>query len=704
MKKLLIPFFLLSSISTIQAADVNKTAAMDMLSSEAIEKIQSNDLHSLLDKSVQEFIVVFRKSDSSQSTLAGLSQKEQMIQSSMSAKDEMMDDASNMDITIINNYSMLPMMAIKSNNRQAFVDIINRQDVEAVYENKRSTADLQQSLPLINQPPVEIQGHIGANTSIAILDTGVNYKHPDFGGCTAPNTPEGCRVSVALELAPDDGALDEDGHGSNVAAIAASVAPGADILALDIFDGEFVYDNAGVQGINWAMENQSKYNIVSINLSIGEANTSHNSECQNSYTEAVEMARQMGIITVFSAGNSALKNGVGSPGCTVGAVRVGAVYDSDVGSWTFRSCEDPTTEADQVTCFSNSGEPLTLLAPGAFINAGGSNLPGTSQAAPHVAGAIAVLRGEDVAPNDSLNETINHMTETGVLITDSGNGLVRPRLDLLAAVNDALSTTPTPDPDPNPSIVDACEQGHFVEDSLIAGEAVCIPDFSNGGQFQSEIYVPNDKVGSTMEIILSHGAGNGNLLHRHDNRPTRTVFDHISDNPGNEERILVENVQERWNYIHVRADTEFSDVTILVRYVEGTTPGLEPSPTTPDIQIVDACGEGQAPVEEFSELFAGNAVCLPDMANRRQTEMHLYVSEENVGSTLEILLSHGYGNSELLHRHDRRPSRTVFDHKSNNAGNEERILVENVKLGWNYIHVQADTAFAGVTLLPRFIQ
>ncbi len=563
MKNLLIPFLLLSNMSTLQAADMNKAAAMDMLSSEAIEKVQANELNSLLDKNTQEFIVVFKESNESTDTLSGLSKHDQMAESSSSTKDEMRADMNNMDITIMDDYSMLPMMAIKSKNRQALVEIINRQDVVAVYENKPDYMDLQESLPLINQPQVENTGYIGSNTSVAILDTGVNYKHPVFG-CTAPNKPEGCRVSFAKDFAPEDNKLDAIGHGTNVAAIAASVAPGAKILALDIFKGKGAPPNVGVRAVNWAIENQSKHNIVSINLSIGAPNTQVNSECRNKYTMAVTKARQVGIITVFSAGNSGLKKGVGIPGCTKGAVRVGAVYDSDVGKKTWKACKDLTIEADQVTCFSNSGAPLTLLAPGSLISAGGSSLGGTSMAAPHVAGAIAVLRGEDVAPNDSLDETIKHMTKTGVMIKDPVNGLVRPRLDLLAAVNDALpSTTP-----PEESIVDACKKGHFFKKSLKIDEAVCIPDFSKSQQFQSEIYVPKDKVGSTMEIILSHGGGNGNLLHRHNSRPTRTVFDHISDNPENEERIIVENVKKGWNYIHVQADKAFVGVTLLPRYIQ----------------------------------------------------------------------------------------------------------------------------------------
>lgn len=255
------------------------------------------------------------------------------------------------------------------------------------------------------------------------------------------------------------------------------------------------------------------------------------------------------------------------------------------------------------------------------------------------------------------------------------------------------------------AIIDACQRGQTPVGNirLTIGEAVCLQNVGHGDQRQMSLFVPNDKVGSTLEIILSHGSGNGNLLHRHGNRPTDEAFDYISDHSGNEERILVENVQELWNYIHVRADTEFSNVTLLVRYVEGSAPELIPSPMIPDFQIVDACEQGQTPVGNV-RLTAGHAVCLQDRFNRAQGQMAIYVSGDQVGSTLEILLSHGAGNANLLHRYDNRPTRTTFDHISNQSGNEEMIRVHNVQRGWNYIHVRADTAFSGVTLLPRFIR
>jgi uncharacterized repeat protein (TIGR01451 family) len=76
-----------------------------------------------------------------------------------------------------------------------------------------------------------------------------------------------------------------------------------------------------------------------------------------------------------------------------------------------------------------------MLAPGTFVNAPNSSFQqsGTSQATPHVSGAVAVLRAR--YPAESLAETLQRLQLSDIRDTDSANGLTAPRLDLLAAVN-----------------------------------------------------------------------------------------------------------------------------------------------------------------------------------------------------------------------------------------------------------------------------
>jgi len=116
----------------------------------------------------------------------------------------------------------------------------------------------------------------------------------------------------------------------------------------------------------------------------------------NAFQAAFRAARAAGVLAATAAGNSKSTAGLASPACATAAVSVGAVYDSSLGpaGWGGAAlCTDSATSPDQITCFSNSADYLGLLAPGAMITGGGVTYGGTSQAAPHVAGAIAVLKG-----------------------------------------------------------------------------------------------------------------------------------------------------------------------------------------------------------------------------------------------------------------------------------------------------------------------
>lgn len=350
-------------------------------------------------------------------------------------------------VQVLRDYNNLPLAFYRVSNREALVDLLNDPNVKAVYPNRINRATKMESLPLINQPQANTQGFNGTGSSVAVLDTGVNYLHSDFG-CTAVNSPSStCRVVYSFDSAPDDGALDDDGHGSNVSAIVSKVASKTKIIGIDVFrkvrvNGQLLssaYDSDIIAGINWAVNNAKTYNIKAINLSLGVSGVKYTSQCSNSsYATAFANARAAGVVPVVASGNDAFPDGISSPACVAGAVRVGAVYDSNIGGVSWGKpvkCTDSTTAADKVACFSNGGSLVTLLAPGAMITAGGYTMGGTSQATPHVAGAIALLRANSVTPTETIDQTINRLRTTGKPITDPRTGLVFPRIDLLAATN-----------------------------------------------------------------------------------------------------------------------------------------------------------------------------------------------------------------------------------------------------------------------------
>lgn len=330
----------------------------------------------------------------------------------------------------VRDYSHLPMTSLRVDNLQALNRLLDDPRVTRIYENRENRMHLSETLPLIHQPQANAAGYLGGGT-VAVLDSGVDYTNAAFGTCSAPGDT-GCSVVYAQDFAPEDGVLDADSHGTNVAATVLGVASQARIAALDVFDGPSASDAWILAAINWAVANQQTYDIVALNLSLG-SNIHWAAECVESpYTQAFAAARATGILPIVSAGNEANKQGISYPACTPGALRVGAVYDDVLGPVQWSNCSDFATDADQVTCFSNSAPILTLLAPGALTTAADITMGGTSQAAPHVAGAVAVLR--KAFPQESIEQTVDRMTHSGLPVRDSTNGLIHPRLDLVAAL------------------------------------------------------------------------------------------------------------------------------------------------------------------------------------------------------------------------------------------------------------------------------
>ena len=345
----------------------------------------------------------------------------------------------------LRDYRHLPVMFVRVPNAAVAQQMLVLDDVAALMPNLIYYSDLAESLPLIKQADSLEQGLDGTGRGVAVIDSGVDYTRAAFGSCTAPGVPAACKVLYAADIAPDDGSRDTSLHGTHVAGIALGVAPGASIIALDVFNSSNLTDASLLtDAINWTIANQSSFNIAVLNMSLSDG-VKYTSACsnpvQNPLKAPLDGARNAGMLVVAASGNNGYTNGIANPACTPGVISVGAVYDANLGSRTWNlPCTDSTTAADKVVCFSNSASFLSVLAPGAVIVAASLSSSGTSMATPHLAGAGAVLRA--AYPTATLTELETKLKTSDTAITDSRNNVTKPRLDLrraLGDVNDAFA-------------------------------------------------------------------------------------------------------------------------------------------------------------------------------------------------------------------------------------------------------------------------
>lgn len=383
-------------------------------------------------------------------------------------KTQALDDVSG--LTVTRRLPNLSTSVVRFKTARAILQVLRDPMVTAITKPRTGSLTLTESLAQIRQPEVKAAGNTGAGTYVAVIDTGVDYTRAAFGSCNAPGGT--CKVADAVDFAPNDNALDDNGHGTNVSGIVLGVAPGAKVLNYDVFrvvgydqnlkpvhsyDEQYIFAAfSRIAGLAATMP------IASVNLSLGMTGTRNTSECPtlsngatNPWVGELKNLINLNIAPVFAAGNNAAQNGrpvegVSYPSCTPGAVRVGAVYDGNSGGWTYQSgtpyeCTDQTSAVDKITCFSqNSRALLSVFAPGARIVAAGIPDSGTSQAAPHVAGAYAVLRG--YRPAAPLGYLTSAIVNSGPLVGDArfGTAFYKHRLDLAAALAAVKSDSTAP--------------------------------------------------------------------------------------------------------------------------------------------------------------------------------------------------------------------------------------------------------------------
>ncbi len=407
-------------------------------------------------------------------------------------------------------------------------------EVKEIYKNYEVRPNLMNSVPSINADDVWQLTDSGGNSitgegiTIGIIDTGVDYTHADLGGCFGTS----CKVVDGWDFVNNDAdPMDDNSHGTHVAAIAAGngglkgVAPGATIYAYKVLSAA----GPGTQSNIIAAVNRStdpnqdgdfSDHLDVINLSLGSYGRPN-----DAMSQAVDNSVDLGVVAVVGAGNSGpdienycrhtedpsgLSYSICSPGTARKAITVGASGNS--GNILGFSSRGPTT--------SGTAKP-DISAPGGYVCAarlhgynGGfscSNLDntyvaffGTSMAAPHVAGAVALIKQDhsDWTPTEIKYALRDSATDTDGNILTGGWG----KIDVLSAIQ--LPTPLTPVINPLGSAVFSLTD--------IYGEI----DSANFVQYSLDYMSADSAVDGWTNIVSSSVVPSGNVLFEGWNTPS----------------------------------------------------------------------------------------------------------------------------------------------------------------------------------------
>lgn len=308
--------------------------------------------------------------------------------------------------------------------------------IEPDYEVEALGETVPWGITKIEAPVVHASGNKGSGVNVAIIDTGIDYTHPDLagnyiGGYDFVNT--------------DSDPIDDKGHGTHCAGIIAAVdneigvigvAPAANLYALKILDNTGSGSSSNlIAAIEWAIDthttdsdNSNDIQIISMSLGSNSGDLTLQAECSKAYYD-------YGILLVAAAGNDGKVSGIGDtvdyPGAYSSVIAVAATDSNNVRA-----------------SFSSTGPDVELAAPGVGVYStylgGYTSLSGTSMACPHVAGTAAlVLAANPSFTNENVRAKLaNTATDLGTSGRDTFYGFGLVNAQAAAAVSVPDSTAP----------------------------------------------------------------------------------------------------------------------------------------------------------------------------------------------------------------------------------------------------------------------
>ncbi|MDP4227118.1 MAG: S8 family serine peptidase [Bacteroidota bacterium] len=284
---------------------------------------------------------------------------------------------------VTHSYKHIP--AVAADLPEQAIENLKKNNKIAYIEPDYKVSALEETVPWgitrIGAPLVHTNVNKGTGINVAIIDTGINYNHPDLS-----ENYKGGYDFVNDDVDP----LDDNGHGTHCAGIIAAadndigvigVAPEANLYSLKVLDSTGSgYISDVIAAIEWAIETRkdtdtsNDIQIISMSLGSNSGVTAFETACSQAYDS--------GILLVAAAGNDGNIRGTGD------SVDYPAAYSSVIAVAA-------TDSKDKRASFSSTGPAVELAAPGVNILStyrdGLTSLSGTSMACPHVAGTAALV-------------------------------------------------------------------------------------------------------------------------------------------------------------------------------------------------------------------------------------------------------------------------------------------------------------------------
>jgi subtilisin family serine protease len=265
----------------------------------------------------------------------------------------------------------------------------NTLSAEKLWLDGKARVTLEQSVPMVGAPAAWEAGFDGAGVTVAVLDTGYDQQHPELKDV----------VTVARDFTTQ-GIQDNVGHGTHVASIIAGrgekyrgVAKSAKLAVGRVCELDGCFESAIVAGMEWATR---EVRAKVVNMSLGGYESDGTDPLS---TKVNELTAETGALFVISAGNFGGWQKVSSPAAADAALAVanltksGEVHESSsrgprAGDLAMKP--DIAAPGEEIVAARAAG---TL--PDAAVDDLHARLSGTSMAAPHVAGAAAIVLQRD---------------------------------------------------------------------------------------------------------------------------------------------------------------------------------------------------------------------------------------------------------------------------------------------------------------------